>query len=72
MPVETKDIEEWGHRLRKVSPEQMAQAVQSALGQLVNCELDATISSIDYGEGVFGKATISLTVARRTERPSEP
>lgn len=72
MTVETKDIEEWGHRLRKVSPDQMAQAVQSALGQLVNCELDATISSIDYGEGVFGKATICLTVARRTERPSEP
>jgi hypothetical protein len=69
--VETKDIEEWGHRLRKVSPDQMAQAVQSALGQLVNCELDATISSIDYGEGVFGKATVTLTIARRTEGPAK-
>ena len=72
MTVETKDIEEWGHRLRKVSPDEMAKAVQSALGQLVSCELDATISSIDYGDAVFGKATVTLTIARRTERPSEP
>jgi hypothetical protein len=68
--VDTKDIEEWGHRLRKLSPDQIAQAVQSALGKLVDCELEATIASIDYGEGVFGKATVTMTVARKSERPA--
>jgi|CXWL01.1.fsa_nt_gi hypothetical protein len=70
--VDTKDIEDWGHRLRKVSPDQMAQAVQSALGQLVDCELEATVASIDYGEGVFGKATIALTITRKAERSAKP
>lgn len=70
--MDTKDIQDWGHRLRKLSPDQMALAVQGALGQLVDCELEATVVSIDYGEGVFGKATIALTIARKAERSTQP
>jgi hypothetical protein len=69
--VDTKDIEDWGHRLRKLSPDQIAQAVQSGVGKLVDCELEATVTSIDYGEGVFGKATLTMTIARKTERPGK-
>lgn len=69
--MDTKDIEDWGHRLRKVSPDQIAEAVQGALGKLVDCELEVTISSIGYGEGVFGKATLAMTIARKTEKPGK-
>jgi hypothetical protein len=69
--VDTKDIEDWGHRLRKLSPDQIAQAVQSAVGQLVDCELEATVTSIDYGEGVFGKATLTMTIGRKAQRPGK-
>lgn len=69
--MDTKDIEDWGHRLRKLSPDQIAQAIQVALGQLVGCDLEATVSTIDYGEGVFGKATLAMTIARKTARPEK-
>mgnify|MGYP000187146643 CR=1 FL=1 len=67
--LDTKDIQDWGHRLRKLSPDQIGEAVQAALGKLVDCDLEATVTKVDYGEGVFGKAMFCLTVARKNEKP---